>query len=319
MAVCTLDGSTASLAALFANKGADGQISLREAILAANNTVGTDTIRFKIGTGAQTITLASVLPTITGAIVIDGTTQVGYQAIGTATPFLPIILDGNGFGGGVNGLLTLGAGSSGSTIQGLVIRDFNGRGIFVQSSSNVIRGNFIGQYTNSGTNAGAALRNTDVGIELNGGSLNTVGGALASQRNVIGGNLIGVGVVNATFNTVQGNYIGTDITGTVAIGNLTDGMTLVSGALSNTITGNIISASGLNGIDVGALGVNTSNFITSNLIGTDVTGTLNLGNASHGIAVGNGGTASSTSIGGVGLGNFANCWHHCLCHPGHLP
>ncbi|MFN0162036.1 MAG: DUF4347 domain-containing protein, partial [Burkholderiales bacterium] len=51
-----MDGDTSSIAALNANKGTDGFISLREAITAANNTAGADTIRFNIaGAGVQTI------------------------------------------------------------------------------------------------------------------------------------------------------------------------------------------------------------------------------------------------------------------------
>ncbi|MCA9205442.1 MAG: BspA family leucine-rich repeat surface protein, partial [Planctomycetales bacterium] len=64
------------------HRGADGAISLREAIIAANNTAGLDTIGFDIaGGGVQTISVGSQslgeLPTITDAIVIDGYTQSG--------------------------------------------------------------------------------------------------------------------------------------------------------------------------------------------------------------------------------------------------
>ena len=44
----TVDGVTTSVANLIASPGADGRISLREAILATNATAGTDTIRFGI-------------------------------------------------------------------------------------------------------------------------------------------------------------------------------------------------------------------------------------------------------------------------------
>ncbi|MEE9168327.1 MAG: hypothetical protein V3U73_01105, partial [bacterium] len=43
-----VDGITTSIANLIANQGADGKISLREAITAANNTAGLDTIKFNI-------------------------------------------------------------------------------------------------------------------------------------------------------------------------------------------------------------------------------------------------------------------------------
>jgi hypothetical protein len=52
--VDTVDGDTSSIAALETNRGMDGEISLREAVRAANNDLGTDT----------TITFSSSLPTL---------------------------------------------------------------------------------------------------------------------------------------------------------------------------------------------------------------------------------------------------------------
>ena len=53
-----VDGDTSSIAGLIATPGVDGVISLREAILAAENTPGADTINFNIPGcgGACTIT-----------------------------------------------------------------------------------------------------------------------------------------------------------------------------------------------------------------------------------------------------------------------
>ncbi|MGZ0173121.1 MAG: right-handed parallel beta-helix repeat-containing protein [Planctomycetales bacterium] len=56
----------------------DGQTTLREAIEQANANAGADTVTFNIGGGgAQTITLASALPTVGSQITIDGSTQPG--------------------------------------------------------------------------------------------------------------------------------------------------------------------------------------------------------------------------------------------------
>src|SRR5665647_283260 len=73
------DGDTSSISALIAAPGPDGVISLREAITAANNTPGADTINFNIaGSGVKTIyLLTSKLPPITEAVTIDGYTQPG--------------------------------------------------------------------------------------------------------------------------------------------------------------------------------------------------------------------------------------------------
>src|SRR5581483_11449800 len=67
-----------------------GPGSLRQAILDANNTPGTDNITFSIGGGAQTISPTSSLPTITGPVSLDATTQPGFAG----TPLIQ--LDGAG-------------------------------------------------------------------------------------------------------------------------------------------------------------------------------------------------------------------------------
>ena len=56
-----------------------GAGSLRQAILDANAAPGSDTIVFNIGgTGVKTILPASPLPTITGSVTLDASTQPGY-------------------------------------------------------------------------------------------------------------------------------------------------------------------------------------------------------------------------------------------------
>ena len=54
----TIDGVTTSIANLIASPGTDGNISLREAIVAANNTAGADTISFDPSINGNTITLS---------------------------------------------------------------------------------------------------------------------------------------------------------------------------------------------------------------------------------------------------------------------
>ncbi|MCP5090854.1 MAG: LamG domain-containing protein, partial [Gammaproteobacteria bacterium] len=131
------DGDTSSISALLVSKGADGDISLREAIEAANNTTGADTISFDITDplvgGAHTISLLSALDDITETVIIDGTTDADFST-------MPIIvLDGSSAGADVDGL-TLAAGSDGSTIRGLVINQFSKSGILVYSDGNTIEG-----------------------------------------------------------------------------------------------------------------------------------------------------------------------------------
>ncbi|MCA9157444.1 MAG: DUF4347 domain-containing protein, partial [Planctomycetales bacterium] len=198
------DGDTSSIDALLNNRGADGMISLREAIIAANNTLnGTlpDHIHFNIiGSGSHTIGLLSALPTITGAVIIDGTSQFDYAG----SPL--IVLNGTSAGGTTDGI-QLSTNSGGSTIRGLVIQEFSGQGILIESSNNLIVGNFIG----TGADGTTSLGNAGNGIWIKDDAAdNTVGGTATTDRNVIAGNLangILVSGSQATGNKLVGNRI----------------------------------------------------------------------------------------------------------------
>ena len=183
---------------------------------------------------------------------------------------------------------------------------------------NTVAGNFIG------TDAGGteALPNGECGVGLfDGANHNLIGGSEAPERNVISGNHAeGVLLYPSTVvsNTVSGNYIGTDATGTVPIGNHGGGIDLhraacnVIGGLNATpgaaCTGecNLISGNtGDNGISVfdpGAVG----NLITGNYVGTNVAGTASIPNFYSGITVGGG--ATDNTIGGYqpGARNLAS-------------
>ena len=89
------------------------------------------------------------------------------------------------------------------------------------ADNNIIMGNIIGLNA-TGT---AALGNGTHGVwSLTGGdgtvSNTTIGGTTAAERNVISGNASdGVSMNNASGTVIQSNYIGTDVTGTVDLGN----------------------------------------------------------------------------------------------------
>ncbi len=303
----TSDGDTSSLAALAANRGVDGFISLREAITAANNTAnGTsaDRIHFNIaGTGTHTISLGSALPFITEGVTLDATTDDSFAANGNKPA---IILDGNNL---VGSGFELSGTADGSTIRGFVIRDFAGDGITIRigADNNTIAGNYIGSMLADGTTAGAGEANTDAGIYVQGAN-NTIGGLTAADRNVLSGNSDGVFLdgATATGNLVIGNYIGTDATGAVALGNSVDGVALNNGASNNTIGGststarNVISGNGDDGIDV-KNSATTGNVFRGNFIGTDASGTLALGNSNQGFDIGS--QARNFTIGGTSAGD----------------
>nr|HRK57869.1 hypothetical protein [Burkholderiaceae bacterium] len=133
----TVDGNTSSIANLIATPGADGVISLREAITASNNTAGgPHTINFNISGcgGVCTITPTSALPTITRAVTIDGWSQPGW----TSAPLIE--LNGTSAGGGSHGLYL---NTSGNTIRGLAINRFGQNGIYIHTNANnnTVQGN----------------------------------------------------------------------------------------------------------------------------------------------------------------------------------
>ena len=132
-----VNGDTTSIAALYANPGADG-ISLREAILAADNTPngpgGPDRIYFNLPTGSQTITPSTALPNITDAVIIDGN-----SGSGSGGPAIEI----NGQTANYVGLW-LNVGCDGSTIRNLVLNRNGWEAIRVDSNNNTIAGCYIG-------------------------------------------------------------------------------------------------------------------------------------------------------------------------------
>ena len=268
-----------------------GAGSLRQAIIDANANAGADLIGFNIaGTGVHTIAPTSALPTITGQVAIDATTDDSFAANGNRPA---IILEGTNAGAGAEGLV-LTSTADGSVIRGLVIRDFGGDGIQIEAGSdnNVIAGNYIGRLTTSGTDAGAGTENAGTGIDVR-GSNNTIGGTVAADRNVISGNAatgISLEDASASGNTVAGNYIGLTAAGTAVLGNGSDGVVIRNGASGNTIGGatpthrNVISGNGDDGVQFSANVLsNDNNVVRGNYIGTDVTGTIDLGNAGDGV------------------------------------
>ena len=320
-----LVGTGYTLNWLSSNKGADGKISLREAILAANNTVGTDTISFSIGStlslfsdtlGSPTTGTGSTstiyvgatglgpLPAITSPISLSGYTQIGSSPNTSGTfsnAVIKVLLDGTSAGVGASGL-TLGAGSNGSMIRGLSIGKFSGSGISISSNINVIAGNFIGL---NDTGSGALTNGT--GIAITGGTSNIIGGATVADRNVISGNT-SAGILlqtAANTNTVSGNLIGLSASGAT---NFANGIGIsIQNSNANTIggnptsistntTSNTISASTNDGILVG--GTSYNNAIKANSIYANTKLGINLaitGDPTTGITPNDGLTKTGTA------------------------
>src|SRR5205823_5966076 len=103
----------------------------------------------------------------------------------------------------------------------------------------------------------------------------------AAARNVISGNR-GFGVLaNLDRTTVQGNYIGTDATGSAALLNTSDGVRVsVSGTNSVIGPGNVLAGNGASGIQVGSTSATVLNAqVRGNFVGTSAAGTDAIPNA----------------------------------------
>ena len=299
-----------------------GAGSLRQAILDANSNAPTAAIIiFNIsGGGPWTITLASILPTLNTSIVIDATTQPGWNNCN-------VILDGtNTIAIGLQ-ITTLNSEIYGLTITNFVSRDIHINGnnfkigapnkgnvinkaaycVYITGGSNgKIQGNKIGTNA-SGT---AAVCFSVAGITLTAGDNILIGGSsLLGEGNLISGQCsyafgINIQSDNVTNTIIHGNKIGTNAAGTAAISNsygviLFGGInTLIGGSAVGD--GNLISGSNpYAGIYVrDAKGT----VIKGNMVGTDITGTLAIPNIESGIAVGYGITRNTT-IGGSGAGD----------------
>lgn len=207
-----------------------------------------------------------------------GTNAAGTSSLTGTTSFGVFITAGakeNVIGGATPAARNL---ISGNVLTGVLIRD---------SSDNRIEGNYIG----TDINGTAALGNTGSGVGIENSTGNIVGGTQAGVGNLISGNLSrGVNIFSgSTGNLVQGNYIGTDVTGTVAIANAGPGVRLLD-AGQNTIggtdagQGNVISGNGQDGIRVQGA-TSADNRISQNLIGRNAANNGPLGNSGHGVSL----------------------------------
>ncbi|MBI2479252.1 MAG: hypothetical protein HYV60_11645, partial [Planctomycetia bacterium] len=185
-----------------------GICTLAAAIHQANASAGLDRIEFAIlGSGVWVIPFGG---SVDVKVTMDGTTQSAGR----------VELRGNGEANLTGIGLTFSVNSGGSTVRGLVINDWGNSGMQFFSDNNLIVGNFIG--TNS---TGTAALGNSRGLAIFGNN-NTIGGTTEADRNVISGNT-GAGLsiavpfegATANGNRVIGNFIGADVTGSIALGN----------------------------------------------------------------------------------------------------
>lgn len=285
----------------------DGVVTLREAILAANNNAvvgdapagdaGLDTIEFDIdGAGPHTISLNSVLPTITEPLTINGYSQtdaVPNSLVQGNNAVLQIEINGNN-----RDMFVINAADT--TIRGLVLnRSVRAIQLFRANSATIV-GNFIG--TDAAGTADLGNSAAIQGSSAFGGTNLRIGGVDPADRNLISGNQAGINLPTTFPDAlIQGNYIGTNRDGTAALANDTIGIFLVGGGghlIGGTEegAGNVISGNGQWGIRIDAPGPGI--VIQGNLVGTNAAGDAAIPN-SEGIRIQTNSPGGGTLIGGT--------------------
>ena len=229
-------------------------------------------------------------------------------------------------------------------VRGLDINNFSqGAGIHITGTSatgNWIYGNFLGTDP-----TGTQAEPNNEGIEIDGGATQNLVGTNgdgvndASERNLLSGDLFaGVWITGqgTNSNAVAGNFIGTDVTGSVAVNNGTQpledsqfnyfggGVAISAGASGNRIgtdgasvddagERNIIAGSDNDAIDIWGAGTD-GNVVAGNFIGTDVTGTQALGIAGDGVFLAEGASLNwigVNPVGGPAVGDEGNVISGC--------
>ncbi len=276
-----IDGDISSIGNLITSPGADGFISLREAITAANNTNGLDEIHFNIPTTdpgymadpgnpalplSYTITPASALPIIVDPVMLDGTTQPDYTGV------LIVQLDGSS-APGASGLVLR---ANNSTITGLIVHSFADEGIEIDGSTgfgmgNLIQNNWIG--IDADHNPSPNLAN---GILISfGANSNIVDGNTVSGNGASGIVLRNLGTEN---NSITANYIGIGADGLTPIANGFHGIFLLDQAANNQIGGtspveaNIVAFNNARGIVL-----STDSGVGNSILGSSISDNAGIG------------------------------------------
>lgn len=242
-------------------------------------------------------------------VLLDGSNTIGNTVSGcylgidptgiiaVTNGFVPVKISGGAASNTVGGTTAAARNIiSGSAYHGLLIQDAGTR-------NNVVAGNHIGLNA-TGT---AALPNNWSGVDIFG----SAAGNIIGPANTISGNPNYGVVISSTgsdHNTVQGNFIGLDATGTAPVPNAWAGIGIFSGAKSNLVGGtiaaarNVISGNGSQGVVIGDSGT-TANRVQGNYIGLNPAGTAAMGNSWAGVNLYGG--ASGNLIGGdaPGTGN----------------
>lgn len=265
--------------------------SLREAINASNSSAQGDVITFSV---SGTITLTSTLGALstTQGVDIDGNSAITINGSNAGKKIFNI----SGQNNIVRGFVLQGENDitgNGNTIGGTDTTDrnvfnlpVNSYHLSINGSNNTIINNYFGIQSDGVTTSSGSFD----GIEIQGGTNNTIGGTSASQRNVLSGmsgTACAINILGDAGVSVYGNYLGLKADGTAVTSPvLQSGICFAqSVTYTNAITiggssagqGNVISGTGQAGIKLGGT-FNSTLLIQGNYIGTNSAGTAAVGN-----------------------------------------
>ncbi len=179
-----------------AQVGGEAECTLRAAIEETNALAGGQAVAFAIG-DTPVITPQSELPLVAGPVLLDATTQPGYE------PGNPsVTLDGSS-APGASGLVV---GGDGAVIRGFRIENFEGDGIRVENGANhVLTGNVIGGIATAAPGHAVGVANGGNGITVVDADSTMIGGETPGDGNLISGNGgAAVAVLSGTGNQVLG-------------------------------------------------------------------------------------------------------------------
>ncbi len=218
--------------------------------------------------------------------------------------------------------MAIASGASDNTVSGDVLSNNGSYGVYIVdpgTTGNVVEGSFIG------TDATGSYRlpNYDGVIIQNGAADNLIGGTTTGTGDVISGNNwegVDISGSGTDGNVVEGDDIGLNAAGTMALPNAESGVGIYGGASDNIIGGtssvtsgtnsdaaDAISGNGSNGVYITDSGT-TGNVVEGNYIGTNAAGSAAVPNYGSGVVILNGAAdniigGSSTAAGDIISGN----------------
>ncbi|MBC7487170.1 MAG: right-handed parallel beta-helix repeat-containing protein [Cytophagaceae bacterium] len=291
-------------------------ISNSNPVVIQNNYVGTDSS----GLMARGNVERGISVNITTSLIIGGTAYnlknivSANGQVGIAVDNSPgVIFKGNFVGLAKNGTTAMGNGqhgvlierSNGALIGGPtapernVVASNSQRGFEINQSSSIV---FVNNYVGVDSTASLIRGNTQVGVAINNCSSAAVGGTSVTLRNIVSNNgFDGIRLDNSSAPTVQGNYVGVDITGLLDFGNGETGINIYNAGIA-TVGGTTYSARNIssgNGQDGIFLHDNCAgSIIKANFTGVGKDGTTIIGNGNSGIRIWGTVTSNGIIIGG---------------------